>query len=115
MNDALFETEVDEAARLAQLPEGSVLRAVSDHPVTIAQEPMNLPLRLPAAATPNGTLVVVPIRRFLGVMDTQPYRWDGNYDCLVIASDDPSHTVGGPHINIPTEVLRRSALAEITL
>lgn len=115
MSEQLFETEAQESARLAQMPERSVLRAVATLPVTVAGEPQGMLLRLPEVAVTGGPLVVVPTTRRLGALDAQPYRWDGDYDCLVVASADPTYPAGKSQITVCAEVLRRSALVTIDL
>lgn len=125
----LFETDEDEALRLAEAPAGSKGRSLSRLPVTNAHPDKHHLVELPWAqihpcsGTTGGQrhtcdgfhrIVVLPLRlhdRSDG--DKLPRRHDGYWDCRVVASDHPSYPVGGYDICISESELRRGSVLKV--
>lgn len=103
------ETPEQEVARLNSASEGSKLHALSTLPVTIKEWPQDLVIELPWQATGH-RVAVVPIKYHTSPQpaDEVPRRrYDGSWDCVVVASDHPSYPVGGFHLSIPAAELVR--------
>ncbi|PZU04690.1 MAG: hypothetical protein DI630_00820 [Gordonia sp. (in: high G+C Gram-positive bacteria)] len=124
-----FETDAEEAARLAQAPVGSTSHSLSLLPVTnahpTAHQLVELPWQQlhPCSGTTGGSqhqcngshrVVVLPLKRSPGTSDDAlPRRHDDAWGCRVVASDHPSYPVGGYDLHISKSELRRGRVLEV--
>lgn len=124
----LFETDDEEAARLAQAPAGSTSRNLSQLPVSNPHPDKHHLVELPTHRTCSGLtgglahacdgshrIVVLPLRFHDGSSpaDGAPRRHDGYWDCRVLASDHRSYPVGGYDICVSESELRRGRVLEL--
>ena len=126
----LFETDEQEAARLATAPEGSTYHSLSSLPVNIRQFAEDLLIELPrtahgfADAEGNpARVVVVPFRYDPAsrekdadgnpVEREKPLRHDGSFGCIIVESGDPRYPVGGHRISVSCAELRRGKIVTI--
>lgn len=129
----LFETEAEEAARLAQAPEGSQPHTLSMLPVTIPfienHQLIELPVHPDLAEAPTCTstvfglahecdgrhrIVVLPLEdRDAGTPGELPRRHDHWWAVRVVASDHPSYAVGGYDLQLSESELRRGKLVAV--
>ena len=104
-----FESDEQETARLAAAPEGSRNHDLSKLPVVTPHVIRAEPLRL--ALFPDN-VVVVPLTYHRSISrrvnDEGLREWDGTWDVMVIASDNPATGVGSHDLSIPLSQLRRS-------
>lgn len=104
--DRLFETDAEEAAYLAQSPEGSTNHWLSSLPVTFTKYPRGHVLVLPTdPLDPESRLVVVPITSHPAKSEL---NFDGYWDCVVVGGDDGRYRPGGYDIAVSWAYLRRS-------
>jgi hypothetical protein len=124
-----FETDDEEAARLAQAPVGSTSHSLSLLPVTNSHPNEHQLIELPwgeihpCSGTTGGLghecdgghrLVVIPLKRSRGSTDESlPRRYDDYWGCRVMASDHPSYSVGGHDLSISESELRRGRVLEV--
>lgn len=106
-----YETEEQEAARLAQSPEGSTNRFLSGLPVTIAHISRGMVIEMPRA-TSDRVVVVVDQRRPSGhtYEPGELNRHDHAWTLVIIASTDARYPVGGYDIVAGEAELRRGRL-----
>ncbi|MBP2527476.1 hypothetical protein [Rhodococcus sp. PvP104] len=125
----LFESDAEEASRLAQAPIGSIDHGLSLLPVTLPYPARHHLIELPArkvhkAPGRNGgghpdcaadyRIVVLPVTRHPGPTDScVPSCHDSSWDCRIVASDHPSYPVGGEDICCSESELRRGRIIEI--
>lgn len=125
----LFESDAEEASRLAQAPIGSIDHCLSLLPVTLAHPARHHLIELPQRKVRNGPretagahpdceadyrIVVLPVTRHPGRTDScVPSRHDGSWDCRIVASDHPSYPVGGHDICCSESELRRGQIVEV--
>lgn len=106
--DQFFETEAQEARRLAEDPETAHL---ADLPVRTRTWPQDLLIELPRTEQ----IVVVPLvfTNAPLTMTTFPQpRWSGEWDCVIVHSEDPEHPVGSEHITVTAvEIARGTQVA----
>lgn len=95
---------------LATAPEGSANHALAELPVTIAEWPEGLLIRLPLAETGRGDhkLIVVPVKYRRGADETS-HSWE----CIIVSSDHPSYSVGGYTIVVTAAELKRGTQVTI--
>lgn len=124
-----FETDAEEAARLALAPVGSSDHSLSLLPVVNAHptehQLIELPWRQihPCSGTTGGLkhecdgghrVVVLPLKHSRGSSDDAlPRRHDDYWGCRVLASDHPSYPVGGYDLHISKSELRRGRVLEV--
>lgn len=126
----LFETDDEEAARLAKAPAGSLSHCLSLLPVTHPYPARHHLIELPARMTRpcsdssvrrgkhecNGghRIVVLPLERHAGsAAASLPSRHNGSWDCRIVASDHPIYPVGGYDICCSESELRRGRIVEV--
>lgn len=105
-----FETDEQEAARLATGSPWSKNCALSNMPVTLRERPVGLLVKLPSPAWhARDVIVFVREDRTAGrhVTDEGLREYDGSYLCTVVASNHESCPVGGYDIDISESELRR--------
>jgi hypothetical protein len=119
-----IETPEQERERLAQAPEGSKTHALSQLPVTIEGWPEDLVIELPWAESGLSDepyrIVVVPFKYSADSLpegdEDHPLphkRHSGWWDCIVIASTNPSYSVGGHRLTIPSSELARGKQLDV--
>lgn len=113
----LFETDEQEAARLAENAEGSKEHTLSQLPVTLREDPAGLLVKLPTDAWGDHHLVV-----FVGGRQSRKsiiHNEEGlrerrdNFIATVVASDDPCYPAGGYSIVVPHSEIRRGTKVEM--
>lgn len=115
----LYETEAEEAARLAEHNPTSVYGRLADAPVTISRIHRGQIIELPREHTAPGRglrTVVVPIqlRPSLYIYETnEKRRRDHSWECVVVASNDDHYPVNGYNLDISEVELRRGRLLEV--
>ena len=116
-----YETEAQEAARLAEAPAGSTYARLAPLPVTIEHPHRAMVVELPWAAMhpeePNDARIVVTLveQHLSSSRSAHPERrHDGSWDAIVLASTHPAYPVGGYDICVAAEEIRRSRLLEPT-
>ena len=111
-----YETEAQEAARLAESPVGSINHALSSAPVRIQHIRRAQLIELPREATRPGsglrTIVLTnelrPSHHTYGPGELN--RRDHTWACIVVASNDDRYPVGGYDLAIGEAELRRGRL-----
>ena len=106
------EDETEEAARLAQSPEGSTNHALSSRPITMHEYPRGRAIKLPSLHG-EGYLVVVPTEHHPSShkrAEGELIRFDGSWSCIVIGSTIENYPAGGHDLSISYEELRRGEL-----
>lgn len=109
---SLFETDEQEAARLAEAPAGSKSHHLSGLPVTMSERPRGKVLRLP---WDGYTVVVVPMKFSPSLERSTPRQHSGSWDCIVVYSDDPRYPVDGYDLAISVSEIRRSTEVPLNL
>lgn len=106
-----FETDAEEAARLAEAPEGSKSRMLSGLPVTIDAIEDHPVIALPH----SGSIVVVPTEPSAPLCDGQDrFVHNGGWRCRVVASKNPSYPTNGYNIFVSAAELRRGRSIDIS-
>lgn len=115
----IFESEADEAARLASSPVGSSNERLSHLPVTVPYIATGMIIELPNTYTldevPEPGRLIVLVADFRGNGDRADalakIRRDGWYRCIVVADHTPAgssnYKVGGYDIVVGEDELRR--------
>ncbi|MDP9903198.1 hypothetical protein [Arthrobacter bambusae] len=127
--DRITETSEEERARLAKSPPGSMNHGLSQLPVNVLQDLEGAVVKLPRVPDVNGTLqehsiIVAPVkvsrsgeaeRQARETRGEKPHPlYDGWWECIVVASNDPRYPVGGYRVSIPEAELRRgTSMAEV--
>lgn len=115
-----LETPEAEAARLAQSPEGSTNHGLSRMPVAIHGDFEGCMIELPRFEDEREyTVVVVPIEShcFSGFdpEELPRRRYQRSWNCITVASNNPTIPVGGNRLSIPEYQLRRGAQRTLAL
>lgn len=111
-----YETEEQEAARLAASPVGSKNHTLSKLPVTMREHPLHLLVKLPTQAWADHHVIVFVEEPRSGGMhfnDQNLRQRTISYVCSVVASDHPDYPVGGHKIIVPVTELRRGLKVDL--
>lgn len=109
----LTETDTDEIARLADAPEGSRNRLLSELPITNPRPATHQILEFDSRLFTGHRMVVVPIERVNDRPVTLPHSHDASWRCRVVAGNHPSYLPGGYDIISSTSELRRARIVEV--
>lgn len=113
----IFETDEQEAARLAASQPGSKNHLLSQLPITLQEDPTGLLLKLPSNAWSQYHLIVFvnerePRRRTVLNEEGLRERRD-TFETVVVASNHPDYPVGGYRLMVGHTELRRSTKVEL--
>lgn len=109
---ARYETDEEEAARLARGYEGSDSRRWSKLPVTFTGNPEGRIVRLPAYADGTHVVVLLTDRRPGRIVDTEGevQEYNDTWDGRVVGGNSPVYTINGHHLSVSRSEIRRGEL-----
>lgn len=117
MFKSLYETEAQNAARLALAPVGSKIHTLSTMPINVHEWPLGYIIELPRTEPEAKPITVIPIAAQSGSREEQdvtPIRLnDVWWTCMVVASQDENYPARSNNLTIHGDELARGTVIEI--